>query len=84
MEVLVGADNDTEDAAVRDVLAAFRIVEITERVSERAVNLRRERQLRLPVALVLASAQQQGCLLISRNTRDFKRSWVEVRVPYEM
>ena len=51
---------------------------------EIALQIRRERHLRLPDALVLASALHEGCLLITRNPRDFRRDWVEVRVPYEL
>ena len=83
MEVLVGADNIEEETEAREMLGIFKVLDITEQVSEIAVKLRRERRLRLPDAIVLASAQQQGCLLLTRNTRDFKRNWVEIRVPYE-
>jgi len=83
MEVLAGADNADEEQAARSLLSLFEIVELSATVSEAAVRLRRERRLRLPDALVLACAHTQGCLLITRNTKDFKAGWPEVRVPYQ-
>jgi predicted nucleic acid-binding protein len=84
MEVLVGAENADEDIEIRDFLSLFTLVEAGSEVSELAVELRREHKLRLPDAIVLASAHHEGCLLITRNTRDFRRDWVEVHVPYEL
>jgi len=84
MEVLVGAEDADEEAGARDFLALFTIVEVGPEVSELAIGLRRERHLRLPDAIVLASAHLHQCLLVTRNTRDFHRDWVEVRVPYEL
>ena len=82
IEVLVGADDADEETAARSLLSLFEIVELSAVVAETAIQLRRERRLRLPDALVLACAHTQGCLLITRNTKDFKSDWPEVHVPY--
>ena len=84
MEILVGvSDDETEAAAVRAFLGRFGLVEITEAVAEQAVQLRRELRLRLPDAIILASARVEQCPLVTRNTRDFKPEWPDIRVPYE-
>jgi predicted nucleic acid-binding protein len=41
-------------------------------------------RLRLPDAIILATAQVEGCNLLTRNTRDFSPSWPEIRVPYSI
>jgi len=48
----------------------------------RAVELRREMRLKLPDAVVLAGAEVEGCILVSRNTRDFPADGPRVRFPY--
>ena len=51
---------------------------------ERAA-LRRERsRLRLPHAVIHASAQVHGRILITRNTRDFPADMPDIRVPYSL
>jgi predicted nucleic acid-binding protein len=81
MEVMVGATTQTE-SAVRAFLQSFTLLEIDARIAERAVILRKTRHIKLPDAIIWATAQVNQCLLVSRNTRDFDRSDPGVRVPY--
>jgi predicted nucleic acid-binding protein len=83
MEVMVGvADEENEAATVRRFLDRFQLLELTAEVAEQAVRLRREQRLRLPDAIILASARTQQCPLVTRNTRDFRKEWPDIRVPY--
>ena len=76
------------EAIVRDTLrflSRFSLDEIDEETALRAASLRRERpRLKLPDALILASAQVRGRVLITRNTRDFPAQMPGVRVPYRL
>lgn len=81
MEVLVGAASGVE-LATRRFLAGFAIVEIDRTVAERAVLIRRERRIRLPDALIQASAEVHALLLVTRNSRDFDATSPSVRIPY--
>jgi hypothetical protein len=83
MEVMVGAD-EAEDQAVRTFLARFTQVGIDARVAETAVGLRREHGIRLPDAIIWASAKRENALLVSRNRRDFPPGLPEVRIPYRL
>lgn len=81
MEVMVGgAFND--DKITRGFLASFEIIAVTEAVAERAVKLRREKRMKLPDAIILASAIEHGLLFVTRNTKDFDTALPSVRVPY--
>jgi predicted nucleic acid-binding protein len=82
MEVLCGVIGLPEEAATRQFLAAFTIVEIDEALADEAVRLRRQHRLKLPDAIVLATARICGCDLVTRNTRDFSSSMQGIRVPY--
>ena len=77
-----------DDAIARDALrflGRFGIDEIDEETSVRAASLRRERpRLRSPDAIILASAQVRGRVLITRNTRDFPANMPGIRVPYTL
>jgi len=70
MEVLIGAKND--EASLRDFLEKqFEIVPLEIQVAEEAVQLRRSHPLRLPDAIIWATARVNQAVLVSRNTKDF-------------
>lgn len=81
MEVMIGAGQDVE-AATRAFLAGFDVMGVDSQVAERAVQLRRGRQIRLPDAVIWATAQTHAMLLVTRNTKDFPANDPGVRVPY--
>lgn len=84
MEVLVGADNDDEEAVLRDFLARFEIISITPEIANHAVTLRKQQRIRLPDAIIWASACCANTLLVTRNTRDFPRADPGIRIPYRL
>lgn len=63
MEVLVGASSEDE-AQLRAWLDTFRVIELDEIVAMRAVEIRRLRKVRLPDAIVWASAQVHSLVLV--------------------
>ncbi len=66
-------------------LSAFAIDEIDADIAARAAALRRERPgLRTPDAIILATAQKHGRILITRNTKDFPEGTPGVRIPYQI
>jgi predicted nucleic acid-binding protein len=74
------------EAMVRDALdflGRFGVDEVDDEISRRAAALRRERpRLKSPDAIILASAQIRGRVLITRNTKDFPAAMPGIRVPY--
>jgi predicted nucleic acid-binding protein len=83
MEVLIGAAPEVEPAT-RRFLSRFTIVEIDRTVAERAVIIRRNGRIRLPDAIIQASAEVHSMLLVTRNTRDFDGASPSIRVPYSL
>ncbi len=81
IEVLVGAKAG-EDKAIRGFLATFQIIELSAEIAKEAIAIRKELRLKIPDAIVYATARSQGCLLVSRNTKEFKSEWPDIRVPY--
>jgi len=81
MEVLVGAAPD-EEAAIRAWLLSFDVIGVDGAIADRAVAIRKERRIRLPDAIVWATAQTRSLLLVSRNTKDFPADEPGVRAPY--
>lgn len=84
IEVMSKVDPATIDAT-QALLSAFRIDELTVPIAERAAMLRNNRRkLQLLDAVILASAQQFGRLLVTRNTRDFPPGMPGIHIPYTL
>jgi predicted nucleic acid-binding protein len=83
MEVMIGAATDEERFAAEALFDSMRRVELSVTVARRAVELRKQFRLKLPDAIILASADCEGCILVTRNTRDFDPRDPRVRIPYD-
>jgi len=84
MEILVGSHSVDEEQQLRNFLTRFRLLPIEHDIAEQAVTLRRTHRLRLPDAIIWASAQVMNLLLVTRNTRDFSADEPGIRVPYKL
>ena len=65
------------------LLSGFGVDELDAEISKRAAALRRERRsLKAMDAIILATAQTRGRVLVTRNTKDFPAEMPGIRVPY--
>jgi len=83
MEVMVGATGDVE-VATRSFLSSFDVIEVDGKIAELAVSLRRDHHIKLPDAIIWATAQVHAMLLVTRNTKDFTADDPGVRMPYRL
>lgn len=81
MEVMAGA-TPADEPDIRDFLGYFATVALTPDIAERAVLIRRAHRLKLPDAIIKATAEESTRLLITRNTREFGENTPAVRIPY--
>ena len=81
IEVLAGPAAQVEDA--RLLLSTMQVLPLTEAVADKAVEMRRELRLRLPDAVILATAKVHRLTLVTRDQRDFG-GLVDVDVPYRL
>jgi predicted nucleic acid-binding protein len=82
MEVLAGSHDEAEEEVIEMFLRDFRVVDLTRRVAREAIEIRRTRRIRLPDAIVWASARTESAVLLTRNTKDFPQDDPGLRVPY--
>ncbi|ECA1349630.1 type II toxin-antitoxin system VapC family toxin [Salmonella enterica] len=71
MEVMVGAKKYHQENRTHIALSAFNIIGVTQEIAERSVIVRQEYGMKLPDAIILATAQVHRCELVTRNTKDF-------------
>ncbi|CAH6662126.1 MULTISPECIES: type II toxin-antitoxin system VapC family toxin [Pseudocitrobacter] len=83
MEVMVGAKKYNQEHRTRVAMSAFNIIGVSQAIAERSVALRQEYGMKLPDAIILATAQVHRLELVTRNTKDFK-DIVGVVTPYEL
>jgi predicted nucleic acid-binding protein len=84
IEVMVGARDVSEENRLRQFLGRFELIVLDAEVAETAAMLRSGYRLRLPDAVIWASAKQRDSILITRNTKDFPAGEPDIRVPYAL
>lgn len=82
-EILAGETLERRDV-VRQVIAPFEVVEIDARIAAAAADVRYRSRMKLLDAFILATAQVNGAILITRNTKDFPAEMPGIRVPYTL
>ena len=83
MEIMAGT-TPQDEKQIRAFLLAFSILPVTSEVAEQAVAVRRQRKIKLPDAVIQATAQVEDRLLITRKTRDFPGRDPNIRIPYRL
>jgi predicted nucleic acid-binding protein len=82
IEFLAGARTAEVEARRRSLLDDFELLEVDEAVSQETILIRQRTRLKLPDAIILATARVHGLLFVTRNHRDFPRREPDVRIPY--
>ncbi len=77
-EAPAGAREETES-----FLANFAIREVSADIARRAATVRYEKpRIDLGAALIFATAQEHGGILVTRNIKDFPAATPGIRIPY--
>lgn len=82
MELLAGSQDAEEEDVIEMFLRDFKVVGLTREIAREGVAIRRARRVRLPDAVIWASARAHSALLVTRNTKDFPPDDPGIRVPY--
>lgn len=83
MEVLAGEPLETRDE-IQDLLKPFEVIEIDGRIAAAAADIRHRTRMKTFDAIILATAQTSGSILVTRNTRDFPAKLPGIRIPYTL
>jgi predicted nucleic acid-binding protein len=82
-ELIALEPEESRDALVR-LIAPFEVVEIDARIASAAASIAHRSKLKLQDALILATAQVNGAILITRNVHDFPANMPGIRIPYTL
>lgn len=81
--IMAGEPLETRNR-VQDLIAPFEIIELDARISTAAAEISHRRRIDLADAMILATAQVNGAILVTRNTTDFPAQMPGIRVPYTL
>lgn len=84
MEVLAGARSDDERDVIEMFLRDFEVVPLDRHIASEAVDIRKAHRVRLPDAVIWATARVQSALLVTRNIKNFPEDEPGIRVPYSV
>jgi predicted nucleic acid-binding protein len=82
-EVLAG-EPPHERPRLQQLMSPFEIVEIDGRIALAAAAIRHRSRMKLIDAFILATAQVNGAILVTRNTKDFPEAFPGIRMPYKL
>lgn len=82
-EILAGEALETRDT-IRELIAPFEVVDLDARIAATAADIRHRTRMKLLDAFILATAQVNGAILITRNIKDFPANMLGIRVPYTL
>lgn len=82
-EVLSGEPLETR-AYVRELISSFEVVEVDSRVCFAAADIRFRTRMKLLDAMILATAQVSGAILVTRDVKAFPANMPGIRIPYTL
>jgi len=63
---------DEEEIKISEILKPFVEIAVDSRIIDRAIRIRKARRIKVPDAIIAATALEKSCSLITRNIEDFK------------
>lgn len=83
-EVMSGKMDATEEKKMEEALLDFELVYADLPIARLAARMRRLHRMKLPDAIIWATAQSRHTLLVTRNAKDFPKGDPAIRIPYEI
>lgn len=83
LEVVAAEPLETRDY-LQSLIAPFEIIEVDGRIASAAADIHHRTRMKLLDAMIFATAQTNGAILVTRNTKDFPAKMPGIRVPYTL
>lgn len=84
IEVMAGSRDPGEQQTLRRFLEGFTCIAVDREVADLSFQIRRQHRVKLPDAIIWATARSKNTLLVTRNTKDFPAAEPDIRVPYQL
>ena len=70
-----------EEEYIKELFGLFRTIYIDQEIADRVVEIRKNHRIKLPDAIIAATALTHDLVLITRNTEDFKKLEMKLQNP---
>ena len=81
IEVLAGTKPENRDGTL-EFLKRFETIELDAEIGQLAADFRQRTRVKLPDAVIWATAHRHSILLVTRNSKDFPATMPGIRIPY--
>ena len=75
--------NLKEEEFVKEMIEAFRLFFIDQKIADMAIEIRKNLRIKLPDAIIAATAKVLDLCLVTRNIDDFRKVEVKVINPFD-
>jgi predicted nucleic acid-binding protein len=83
IEVMAGSTATSQDDT-RKFLGNFDIIALNQEIAEEAMDIRRTYRLKLPDAVIWASARVEGLIFVTRDVKGFGDKGPKIHIPYQL
>ena len=73
---------NSEEKFIQELLNLFKMIYIDREIADKVVEIRKKLRIKLPDAIIAATAITNGLLLATRNVDDYKNIDVDVSNPF--
>ncbi len=75
--------NNEEENFVKELIDLFEVQFIDQAIAEKVIEIRKQNRIRLPDAIIAASAAVNNLCLVTRNIEDFKNINITILNPFD-
>jgi predicted nucleic acid-binding protein len=83
MEFLGFSFSFAEKKQAMQLIEYATIIKLTDEIIQRVIDIRQEKRIKLPDAIIAATAIEYNTILVTRNTKDFKTLALETYNPFD-
>jgi len=70
-----------DEKFVKELLGLFKMIYINKRIADIVIETRKKKRIKIPDAIISATAVSENLILVTRNIDDFKNTGAEVLDP---
>ncbi len=74
---------EKEEKFIKEILDAFKLLYIDQKIVETVIDIRKQNRIKLPDAIIAATAMTENLHLISRNIVDYENLEIPIFNPFD-
>lgn len=75
--------NQEEEKYIRDLISVFDIIYVDQKITDIVINIRKKKRIKLPDAIIAATAISRDLQFVTRNVDDFENINIRILNPFD-